>query len=177
MKRLNLLAALTCSVLALTACKEEEAALPPLPVELTQTALSYFCQMNIAEHGGPKGQIHLSGFPAPLFFAQVRDLVAYLKGPEREADITAIYVSDMGVAPSWAAPGTDNWIAADEAFFVIDSNVAGGMGAPEIVPFAHASDAEKFAARYGGHVTSLADIPMETALGPVDLDQKLETPS
>ncbi|MEP4036696.1 MULTISPECIES: nitrous oxide reductase accessory protein NosL [unclassified Pseudophaeobacter] len=177
MTRLALLPLLAALALPLAACQEEEAKLPPVPVELTEVALSYFCQMNIAEHGGPKGQIHLEGFPAPLFFAQVRDLVAYLKGPERDADITAIYVSDMGVAPSWAEPGTDNWIAATDAFFVIDSNVAGGMGAPEIVPFASTADAEKFAARYGGFVTSLADIPAETALGPVDLDQQLETPS
>ncbi len=177
MKRLSLLAALCLSAFTLSACQEEEAKLPPAPVELTQTALSYFCQMNIAEHGGPKGQIHLEGFAAPLFFAQVRDLVAYLKGPERDADITAIYVSDMGAAISWAEPGSDNWVAANEAFFVINSPVAGGMGAPEIVPFARADDAEKFTARYGGTVTSLANIPAEAALGPVDLDQTLETPS
>jgi copper chaperone NosL len=177
MTRLALLPLLAALALPLAGCQEEEAKLPPVPVELTQTALSYFCQMNIAEHGGPKGQIHLEGYPAPLFFAQVRDLVAYLKGPEREADITAIYVSDMGAAPSWGEPGTNNWIAASDAFFVIDSNVAGGMGAPEIVPFALAADAEAFSNRYGGSVSSLADIPAETALGPVDLDQQLETPS
>lgn len=91
MKRLILAAALV-----LSACQEKEAKVPPAAVELTEAALSYFCQMNVAEHGGPKGQIHLDGFPAPLFFAQVRDLAAYLKSPERDAEITAIYVSDMG---------------------------------------------------------------------------------
>ncbi len=100
MKRLILLAALT-----LAACNEDEAKAPPPPVDLTEQALSYFCQMNIAEHGGPKGQIHLDGHPAPLFFAQVRDLMAYLKSPERDAEITAVYVSDMGSAPSWSEPG------------------------------------------------------------------------
>jgi copper chaperone NosL len=177
MKRLSLLAALALAAFALSACQEEEAKLPPSPVELTEGALSYFCQMHIAEHGGPKGQIHLEGFAAPLFFAQVRDLVAYLKGPERDAGIMAIYVSDMGAAISWAEPGSNNWVAANEAFFVINSSVAGGMGAPEIVPFARADAAEKFTARYGGRVTSLVDIPAEAALGPVDLDLTLETPS
>lgn len=177
MKRRIMLPLLAALTLPLVACQEEEAKLPPVPVALTQTALSYFCQMNIAEHGGPKGQIHLEGYPAPLFFAQVRDLVAYLKGPERDADITAIYVSDMGAAASWAEPGIDNWINANDALFVINSNVAGGMGAPEIVPFASAADAEKFTMQYGGEITPLADIPAETALGPVDLDLKLETPS
>ena len=56
MRRIALIA-----LVALTACKEEQAAAPPAPVDLTETALSYFCQMNVAEHGGPKGQIHLEG--------------------------------------------------------------------------------------------------------------------
>jgi len=172
MKRLILTAALV-----LSACQEEEAKAPPAPVELTEVALSYFCQMNVAEHGGPKGQIHLDGFPAPLFFAQVRDLAAYVKSPERDAEITAIYVSDMGAAPSWAHPGTNNWIDAKGARFVVGSNVAGGMGAPEVVPFASSEDAARFAARYGGEVAGFEGIPDDAVLGPVDLDQQLETPS
>ena len=172
MKRLILIAAL-----ALTACQEEEAKAPPPPVDLTETALSYFCQMNVADHGGPKGQIHLEGHPQPLFFAQVRDLVAYLKSPERDAPVTAIYVSDMSVAPNWQSPGISNWIAADDALFVVGADVAGGMGAPEIVPFASAEGAEGFISQYGGMTMRLNDIPDDAALGAVDLDQPLETPS
>lgn len=163
--------------LALTACKEEEAKAPPPPVELTTEALSYFCQMNVAEHGGPKGQVHLEGYPAPIFFAQVRDMVAYVKGPERDAEITAIYVSDMGAAESWRYPGQDNWILAEEAQFIVGAGVAGGMGAPEIVPFAKAEEARPFIDQYGGSLMSLADIPEDTVLGPVDLSQVLDTPS
>lgn len=162
-------------LLALCACKEE-AKVAPDPTMLTQEALSYFCQMNIAEHGGPKGQIHLAGHSHPLFFAQVRDLVAYLKSPEREAEITAIYVSDMGKAASWAEPGDSNWIAADTAIFVVDAGVAGGMGAPEIVPFGGQQAAQDFISTYGGIAVSLDQIPDDAALGPVDLDLSLETP-
>ncbi len=172
MKRLILVAALV-----LSACQEEADKVPPAPVELTEAALSYFCQMNVAEHGGPKGQIHLDGFPAPLFFAQVRDLAAYVKGPERDADITAIYVSDMGAAASWEHPGSSNWIDAREAHFVVGSKAAGGMGAPEVVPFASQEEAARFAKRYGGAVAGFESIPDDAVLGPVDLDQKLETPS
>lgn len=164
------------ALVALAACREEAAA-PPPPVELTQEALAHFCQMNIAEHPGPKGQIHLDGHPAPLFFAQVRDLVAYLKSPEREADIIAVYVNDMGAAPSWAQPGSQNWVAADQVVFVVGSNVAGGMGAPEIVPFLDRAKADGFVARYGGETVPLGAIPDDAALGPVDLDQVLETPA
>ena len=170
MKHLALIA-----LVALAACKEEVAEAPN-PVDLTPDALSYFCQMNIAEHGGPKGQIHLEGYPAPLFFAQVRDMVAYLKSPERDAEITAVYVSDMGVAPSWRQPGISNWIAANGATFVVGANVAGGMGAREVVPFASPADAESFITIYGGAAMSLPDIPDAEVLGPVDLDLPLETP-
>ena len=172
MKRL-----IALSLLALVACNEEEAKAPPPPVDLTEQALSYFCQMNVAEHGGPKGQIHLQGFPAPLFFAQVRDLMAYLKSPEREAEITAVYVSDMSAAPSWKNPGVDNWMAAEDAIYVVGANVAGGMGAPEIVPFKDGASAAAFIATYGGETHSLDTIPDAAVLAPVDLTQTLETPS
>ncbi|TDK44482.1 nitrous oxide reductase accessory protein NosL [Antarcticimicrobium luteum] len=168
---------IVAALLALTACKQDEAAAPPPPAPLTEVALSYFCQMNIAEHGGPKGQIHLDGHEQPLFFAQVRDLVAYLKSPERDAEITAVYVSDMGRADSWENPGAENWTAAETATFVVGAEVAGGMGAPEIVPFADPARAAGFIARYGGQALPFSDIPDDAALGPVDLDQQLETPS
>lgn len=164
------------ALVALAACKEEAKA-PPPPTELTAEALAHFCQMNIAEHPGPKGQIFLDGYPQPLFFAQVRDLVAYLKSPERDAEIVAVYVNDMGAAPSWANPGSLNWIAAEGAVFVVGSNVAGGMGAPEIVPFSDPAKAEGFVMQYGGESVSLEAIPDDAALGAVDLDDILEIPS
>lgn len=171
MKRLILLVVLT-----LAACNEDDAKAPPPPADLTEQALSYFCQMNIAEHGGPKGQIHLDGHPAPLFFAQVRDMIAYLKSPERDAEITAIYVSNMSAASSWAEPGISNWMPAEDATYVVGAMVAGGMGAPEIVPFATPEGAAEFAATYGGAGLPFDAIPDEAALGPVDLSLTLETP-
>lgn len=163
-------------LLALGACKEEASVIPD-PMPMTEEALGYFCQMHIAEHGGPKGQVHLAGQPQPLFFAQARDVVAYLKTPEREAVITAVYVSDMGAASSWRHPGKDNWIHAEQATYVVGAGVAGGMGAPEIVPFADPQAAQAFIAIYGGTLMSFDQIPDEAALGPVDLDQPLETPA
>jgi copper chaperone NosL len=164
------------AILALSACKEEEAKAPPAPVEMTQEALSFFCQMNISDHGGPKAQLHLEGYPEPIFFAQVRDMVAYVKSPERDAKIIAIYVSDMNLAPSWDLPGTTNWIAADGAQYVVGAPVRGGMGAPEIVPFGNYEGAEAFVTKYGGQVLPMSEIPDDAALGAVDLAQVLETP-
>ncbi len=134
MKR-RLTALLPAALLLLAACNEEAAKAPPAPVALTEDSLAHYCQMWIADHAGPKAQIHLEGGDAPLFFAQVRDAVAYLRSPERTAPVVAVYVSDMAKAASWEHPGADNWIAADSAVFVVGADVTGGMGAPEVAPF------------------------------------------
>jgi copper chaperone NosL len=167
---------LLTATLALASCRDDVAEIPD-PVPMTEEAVSYFCQMDVLEHGGPKAQIHLEGQPAPIFFAQVRDAIAYLKSPERDARVMITYVSDMGSAVSWKVPGAENWIDAQSAFFVIGAGVAGGMGAPEIVPFARTEDAENFVRRYGGRPATLSEIPQDAAIGPVDPAQELETPS
>ena len=163
MKRLAL------ALLLLAGCGEEEAALPD-PVRLTAEAVGHYCMMTVLDHEGPKAQIHLDGIPEPIFFTQVRDALAYAKGPERSAELRAIYVSDMGAAPSWAEPGPDNWVLAQGASFVVGGNVRGGMGAPEIVPFSSAEAAARFAARHGGRVRAFADIPDDAVLAPVEID-------
>lgn len=155
------------ALMLLAACREE-AAIRPDPVQITRDSVSHFCLMELDGHGGPKAQIHLEGYPEPIFFAQVRDGLAYLRGPERAAPILAAYVSDMGKAPSWEDPGTA-WVAAEEAHFVVGAGVTGGMGAPELVPFATVEGASAFAARHGGRVLSLAEIPDDAMLGPVEI--------
>ena len=112
----------------LAGCRNDVAAQAPGPVVMTDEAVSHFCMMSLDEHPGPKAQIHLEGLPDPIFFAQVRDGIAYLKQPERSAGIAAIYVSNMSRAPNWDAPGSDNWIAAETAVFVVGSDMTGGMG-------------------------------------------------
>ena len=116
--------------LALSACQEDIAQnTDPLP--LTPETLGYFCQMNLLEHEGPKGQVHLDGLPgAPLFFSQVSDLVTYLRLPEQSNTVLAIYVSDMGAAgATWDQPGAENWTDATKATYVVGADVTGGMGA------------------------------------------------
>ncbi len=156
---------LLAALLALTACKDEDRAAIPQPAPMTDEALGFYCQMTLGEHDGPKGQVHLKGALAPLFFAQVRDAIAYQRMPEQSEEIVAIYVSDMSRAPSWQDPG-ENWVLAEEAFYVLGSDATGGMGAQEIVPFSLRADAEAFAAEHGGQVVRLADIPDAAVLAP-----------
>jgi len=165
---------LALSLLALAACREDSTATLPQPVAMTAEAVGHYCQMNLLEHPGPKAQVHLDGLPWPLFFSQVRDAVAYQRMPEQSHMISVIYVSDMGAqGASWDDPGAENWIPAASAHYVVGASVEGGMGAPELVPFASRSDAEAFTRENGGQVMALTDIPDSEVLAPVEFDDDI----
>lgn len=162
-------------LMVLGACKQEMVQGVD-PVAMTPDAIGHFCQMNLLEHEGPKAQIHLEGLPgAPLFFSQVRDAVAYARLPEQSHPILAIWVSDMGApGATWADPGPQNWIDAVTAHYVVGADLQGGMGAPELIPFARKADAEAFARARGGRVTSLEAIPDAMVIAPVAGDEETD---
>jgi copper chaperone NosL len=154
------------AVVLLADCNRDagETAIPP-PVELNSDAMGVFCGMNVLEHPGPKGQIITASRIDPFWFTSVRDTVAFTLLPDQPRDIRAIYVSDMGRAPSWEEPRATNWIDARKAFFVIQSRRQGGMGAAEAVPFGDRAAAAVFAAANGGDVVTFAQIPSTYVLG------------
>ena len=159
---------LICALL-LSACKEEAQDVSAVP--LTEESVGHYCQMQLLEHDGPKAQVHMKGYPGkPLYFSQVRDAVAYSRLPEQEGVILAIWVNDMGApGATWTQPGAANWIDAKTAHYVVGSTVEGGMGAPELVPFADLDGATAFATENGGAVMSLTAIPDRAVIAPVAL--------
>lgn len=162
---------ITCAALALAACREDSTAALPEPVTMTAEAVGHFCQMEMLEHPGPKAQVFLDGLPYPLFFSQVRDAIAYDRMPEQSHMIAAIYVSDMGWSgASWENPGADNWILASTAYYVVGSDMVGGMETPELVPFATAEAAQAFISRHSGEVLRLEGITDDMVLAPVEFD-------
>lgn len=168
MKTSFLLILLVSLALAAGCTQEASQTDKPEAIALTEEAAGHYCQMVILDHEGPKAQAHLAGLPAPLWFSQVRDGIAYLKSPEQSAELQVLYVNDMGVAKSWNDPGENNWIDAQSAYFVVGSDAIGGMGAPELAPFSDWEKAEAFAARRGGTVMRLEEIPAEMVLSPVE---------
>src|SRR5690606_12064550 len=104
----------------------------------------------------------------PIWFSSVRDTIAFTRLPEEPRDITAIYVNDMARATQWEQPEPGAWVDAREAWFVIESEMRGGMGAPEAAPFSDKGAAEAFRAKHSGRVVRLAEIPDRYVLGPVD---------
>ena len=160
------LAAAALALLALTACDEEKsAAAPPPPHTLTAEAVGHYCGMIVLEHPGPKGQIILASRDEPVWFSSARDAFAFTMLPEEAKDVRAIYVSDMAKAPSWDAPGAANWVEARSAYFVLGSDMRGGMGAAETAPFSERAAAEAFAAQHGGRVVGFSEVPRDYVLG------------
>lgn len=159
---LAILAALALG-LPLTACKKE--AEKPAPQAVGDASIDRYCGMMLTEHEGPRGQIFIKGETDPVWFSSARDTVAFTLLPEEPKDIAAIYVTDMGAAPSWADPGASNWTDARTASFVIDSDAEGGMGGAEAVPFADRAKAEAFAREHGGAVVAFDAIPADYILG------------
>jgi copper chaperone NosL len=156
--------------LALAACSgsgEEETAAPP-PAQVTADATGHYCGMLLAEHEGPKGQIHLKSGAEPVWFSSVRDTIAFMRLPEEPDDIAAIYVNDMSGEPDWSMASPGPWIDAREAWFVVGSARSGGMGAPEAVPFGTEPAARAFAAEHGGEVRRLDAVPTDYVLGPTE---------
>jgi copper chaperone NosL len=162
-KRLVLLAGVLALV-SLSACKEDGPVATPKPFALNAEAIGHYCGMNVLEHPGPKGQVILASRIDPVWFSSARDTLAFTKLPEEPKDIQAIYVSDMGRAPSWDEPGAENWVDARKAWFVVGGTARSGMGAEETVPFSERAAAERFAADKGGRVVAFADVPADAVL-------------
>lgn len=148
---------------------EQDTALPP-PITLTEEAAGHYCQMTVLDHPGPKAQVHLAGVDHPLWFAQVRDALAFDRMPEESAEVVAIYVNDMAKAASWQDPGVDNWIEVSSAVFVHGSRRPGGMGAPELVPFSTVAAAEAFADQFGGTVIPFDAVADDMVLAPIEIE-------
>ena len=142
----------------------------PPAIEVTADATGRYCGMLLSAHEGPKGQVHLGSRKEPIWFTSVRDTLAFMRLPEEPRDIAAVYVNDMGRSAQWEQPAAGAWVDPREAWFVIESEMRGGMGAPEAVPFSQESAARAFQAAHKGRVVRLAEIPDTYVLGPVNLE-------
>lgn len=152
-------------IVLLMGCDQAPPSPPPPPAALTNEAIGHYCGMMVTHHKGPKGQIFLKSRSEPVWFTSVRDTLAFTRLPEEPKDIVAIYVNDMGQG-EWDHPDDSTWIDAHDAFYVVGSSRAGGMGGAELIPFSDRKKAEAFAAKYGGQIMRLDEIPESQILGP-----------
>ena len=169
----RLLIVLAAVVPTAMGCDDDEATRPEAR-ELTRDATGHYCNMIVADHHGPKGQVFLESRDEPLWFSSVRDAIAFTMLPDEPKNITAIYVNDMSRA-NWNVPEPGTWIDARAAWYVIDSTRLGGMGAPEAAPFSDEASAKAFAAAFGGRVMAFKDVPADFILGGVDTPGEMDT--
>lgn len=148
---------LVCWAAAWLCACGEPATERPSPINLTGDEIGYFCHMTVVEHNGPKAQIFVAGRATPLWFTSVRDALVFTRLPDEPRQVHAIYVNDMGRA-DWDQPQADTWIDATTAHYVVGSDRRGGMGAPELVPFAERAAAVEFSGRHGGEIVEYAAI-------------------
>lgn len=151
------------TVCLLAGCSPSETAALPAPQVITEQSVGHYCGMNLSEHTGPKAQLFLNGQPdKPVWFSTVKQMFGYTKLPEEPKGIAVIYVTDMARVQDWQNPDADQaWIAAKDAYYVIDSGFIGGMGAEDALPFGDAAAAERFAKEHGGRVVGFQDMPEE----------------
>lgn len=140
-----------------------------VPLEPDGDAIGYYCNMMIVNHDGPKGQVHVAAQEQPLWFASVRDTLAFTQLPGEPKNLRGIFVNDMTNVvpgqPRWRQPQPGTWINARQAWYVVDAPVRGGMGAPEPVPFEQREAADRFAADYGGRVLAFGEIQTHDVIG------------
>ena len=161
-----LLLSLTCCAF-LAACSEQKTVEIPSPASLTRDDTGYFCGMIVEDHQGPKSQIILQNQAQAIWFTTVRDGIAFTRLPEEVRPVSVFYVSAIDLG-GWDNPEADpaNMIQAERAWFVIESERLGSMGAPEAIPFSSAPAAHAFAEKHNGRVVSLGEIPDAYILGP-----------
>lgn len=155
------IATMMFATLLLAGCSggDETIVVAPPAQEISIDAVGHYCGMNLDEHAGPKGQIFVNGRENPVWFTTIKQVFAYTILPEEPKGISAIYVQDMGRATNWVQPEAGLWIDGRNAFYVIESQFVGGMGAEDALPFSDEAKANEFARKNGGRVLPFADVP------------------
>lgn len=153
------LATAALAALLLSGCGAEPQAEAAIrPAAITADAVGQYCGMNLSDHPGPKGQVHVRGRSRPVWLSSVRDTFAFLMLPEEPKTIAAAFVSDMGRATAPDAADPDAWVEARQAWYVTGSSAPAAMTGAELYPFAEEEAARRFAQEHGGTVRRFADI-------------------
>lgn len=160
------LAALLLWAGLLSGCGAEQKVEAPLtPAAITADAVGQYCGMNLSDHPGPKGQVHLRSRENPVWLSSVRDTFAFLMLPDEPKNVRGAFVSDMGGAAAPDAADPDRWVDAKLAWYVTGSRAPAAMTGAELYPFAQEADARAFALHYGGTLRRFAEIRPEEILG------------
>ncbi len=147
----------------------------PAAVSLDDGQACDQCGMVIEQHPGPTGQVFFEDHPpdreGPAWFCSGTCTYSYRFDREDDGETPIItYLTDYSAVEYSVDDGDEPSVSAhlaaeeyrDEADLsvVVASDVIGAMG-PDLIPFTEASDAEAFAAEYGGDVQAASDVDRE----------------
>ena len=147
------------AVLLLVAACDQAPKKIAAPVEITRDSYCSLDGMLLADHPGPKAQIHYAQ-GAPEFFCDTVEMFSLYLQPEQQKRVLALFVNDMGKT-DWEKPA-GQWIDARQAFYVVGSKRRGSMG-PTFASFGEESAARAFAAKEGGKVLRFNEITPDMA--------------
>ena len=139
-------------VLLLGGCDRETATgkrLIPTPIEAGDEC--HVCGMLVNNFPGPKAQAFIRHQEQPLKFCSTTDLFSWLLQPDTPAILLVAYVHDMGRAPAWDKPGDEDYVVADQAWYVIGHDMPGAMG-PTLASYKEEAAARAFMQQHGGRL-------------------------
>lgn len=138
---------------ALAACQPETQQVTG-PIAITRDTHCSLDGMTLADYPGPKAQIQYAQGD-PDFFCDTVEMFAIYLQPEEQRVVTAMYVHDMD-KNDWNTPG-DQWIEAQQAYYVVGSKRLGSMG-PTFVSFGTEAGAQAFMQQEGGKVLRFGEV-------------------
>jgi nitrous oxide reductase accessory protein NosL len=115
------------------------------------------CRMYVADYPEGLSQIHYDDLRDTRFFDGVKDMMIFYFNPEKFADappgvIRGLFVKDYN---------SHSWLSAEDAFYVIGSEIKGPMG-DELIPFESKVAAESFLKKHNGmKIITFEDITPE----------------
>jgi copper chaperone NosL len=123
----------------------------------------HLCGMLITRFDGPKGEaFRKEQGDTVLKFCSTRDMFSYYLDPENKRNVAQMLVHDMSKMP-WGSDSINDkyFIDAKLAWFVFGSEKTGAMG-KTLASFSQESDANAFAAEFGGQVSRFQEINLDS---------------
>ncbi len=125
----------------------------------------HLCGMLITNFSGPKAELFRKGVTQAdgaqvKKFCSTRDMFSFFLDPENKRNVTTIWVHDMSKTP-WGAPKDEYFIDAHQAWYVVGSKKTGAMG-KTLASFSIKSDADAFAAEFGGNVIDFNSVTYQS---------------
>lgn len=103
------------------------------------------CGMFVAKYPNWLAQIHYDNLEQTKFFDGVKDMMVYYFNPELYGGATRDTIKDIFVKDYYSL----YWLSAQDAFYVVGSDVYGPMG-HELIPFGSREAAENFHKDHNG---------------------------